>query len=118
MIRDQIVKDELLKYLISNSNLTEVQLDTILSDLRGASLKEMIEFRDKAVSKGSFVRTLKQAKDNISASLFTILLLSYVGYSSGEEISVFVKLTELINKAGGKKGIVRILREMVSRLVK
>lgn len=118
MLKDWLVGDELFGYLLENSSLTEVQLDTLLSDLKGLTLKEKVRLRDKSVSKGSFVRTLKQAKCNVRSSIFTLLLLGYMGYLGEDDIVTMVKLVELVKRARGRKGVIKLLGEIINRFIK
>ena len=108
MINEFLRRDTLFASLIRNSNLTKVQMDTLLSywnlKQNDRSLSEMIRIRDKVVTKGSFLHTLNQAKQNIRASVYSILLLGYIGLLNKESIEGLVRVTALLNdfkKTGG-----------------
>ena len=108
MINEILRRDTLFASLIRNSNLTKVQMDTLLSywnlKQNDRSLSEMIRIRDKVVTKGSFLHTLNQAKQNIRASVYSILLLGYIGLLNKESIEGLVRVTALLNdfkKTGG-----------------
>lgn len=108
MINEFLRRDALFASLIRNSNLTKIQMDTLLSywnlKQNDRSLNEMIRIRDKVVTKGSFLHTLNQAKQNIRASVYSILLLGYIGLLDKESIEGLVRVTALLNdfkKTGG-----------------
>jgi hypothetical protein len=81
-----------MKILLRNSNLTEAQLETLLLDLViEDALKTRVPYEQKAslrtrksrgkrgVSRGSYNRTLSQARRNVIQSIYTMLLLAYLG---------------------------------------
>lgn len=109
MINDLLKGDPLLAFLAKNSNLTEVQMDTLLSyssvKQSEGSLDDMIRVRDKTVTKGSFLHTLGQARQNLRVSVYSILLLGYIGLLNTESIDGLVRVTVLLDdfkKTGGK----------------
>ena len=72
--------------LLKNSNLTHSQFETFVIDVltevlfeEKISYKEKSFLRKKKVSRGSFSRTLAQSRNNIISSIFTILLIYYIG---------------------------------------
>jgi len=80
--------DPIVKILTKNSHLTRTQLETFLIDALAENLAEKsLRYEEKArlrllragVSRGAFNRTLKQARTNIIHSVYTILLLGYLG---------------------------------------
>lgn len=83
-----LFRDPITKILAENSHLTKAQLETFLIDILAEKMaqKPMI-YEDKAklrpigegVSRGSFNRTLGQAQRNIIRSIYTIILLGYLG---------------------------------------
>ena len=118
MLREMVERDGLLKHLLERSALTDAQLDTLLSDFNGRTLKEKIGLRDRPVSKGAFIRSLKQAKGNLKASVFTLLLLGYLGYLGDEEVGAIFKLIELLRRAKGRREVIGLVDGIVDRLVK
>ena len=79
-------QDPITDLLLKKSNLTTAQFETLMIDLlidimsdEKIHFKEKTLFRMKKVSRGSFSRTLSQARSNIISSIFTIILFSYVG---------------------------------------
>jgi hypothetical protein len=82
------LNDPIVKILSSNSQLTRIQLETLLIDVLSENLSgKELKYEEKAslrlmkskISRGSFNRTLKQAKENVISSIYTILLLGYLG---------------------------------------
>jgi hypothetical protein len=80
--------DPIIKILAKNSTLTKTQLETLLIDflstnLTGKSLtneqKALMRLSKAGISRGAFNHTLKQARKNIIKSIYTILLLGYLG---------------------------------------
>ncbi|MCS7116815.1 MAG: hypothetical protein NZ896_05015 [Nitrososphaerales archaeon] len=72
--------DPIAKFLFERSALTYSQLDTYLIDsMSDMRLEEKIMLRDgKRVSKGSFLRTLKQAQMNVRKAFYTLILMEYL----------------------------------------
>ena len=81
------LKDPIVQILSKNSQLTKIQLETLLIDVLAENLsgKQLI-YDEKAslrltkakISRGSFNRTLKQSKENVIKSIYTVLLLGYL----------------------------------------
>jgi hypothetical protein len=87
------LNDPLVKILAKNSNLTKIQLETLLIDVLAENIsdkslkyEEKARIRFLAVSRGAFNRSLRQARRNVIQSIYTILLLGYLGIL--EEISL------------------------------
>ena len=55
-------------------------------------------FRSKKVSRGSFSRTLSQARSNIISSIYTILLLTYLGIFDTSPFDEYRDLTEKMSE--------------------
>lgn len=79
-------QDPIGDLLLKQSNLTRVQFETLIIDLltdilsdKKLSFYEKSLFRKGKVSRGSFSRTLAQARSCVISSIFTIVLLSYIG---------------------------------------
>jgi hypothetical protein len=80
--------DPIIKILAKNSNLTKTQLETVLIDFLATNISEKtLTNEEKAslrlskaeISRGAFNHTLRQARKNVIQSIYTILLLGYVG---------------------------------------
>jgi hypothetical protein len=87
------LNDPMVKILAKNSNLTKIQLETLLIDVLSENISdkalkydEKAQIRLLAVSRGAFNRSLRQARRNVIQSIYTILLLGYLGIL--EEISL------------------------------
>jgi hypothetical protein len=90
----RMLGDPITKLLAEHSNLTQVQLETLLIDYLAdgfggkqldyqtkATLREnrLTYQRHKGVSRGAFNRSLAQARKNVTKSIFTLVLLGYLG---------------------------------------
>lgn len=85
-IIEKTFQDPLTDLLLKNSHLTRTQFETLIIDLltdiisdEKVSFNQKILFRQKRVSRGSFSRSLAQARKNVVSSIFTVVLLSYMG---------------------------------------
>ena len=96
---EEIRKDTIATFLLRKSNLTEVQLDTLLASKEIGNLEYKRTLREKrTVSKGAFERTLKQARRNVEASVYTIFLLSYLDLIGQESVSPLVRNTRMLGE--------------------
>ena len=110
------LNDPLVKTLSKNSNLTKIQLETLLIDvlaenIADKSLKydEKAKLRILAVSRGAFNRSLRQARHNVTKSIYTIMLLGYMGIL--EEIS----LEPYLEAANKLKRYIKTQRELIKK---
>lgn len=110
------LSDPLVKTLSKNSNLTKIQLETLLIDvlaenITDKSLKydEKADLRILSVTRGAFNRSLRQARKNVTQSIYTILLLGYLGIL--EEIS----LEPYLEAANKLKMYINTQRELVKK---
>ena len=108
--------DPFVKILLKNSNLTKIQLETLLIDVLAENVSDKrLKYEEKAnlrllaVSRGSFNRSLRQARRNVTNSIYTILLLGYLGIL--EEISLEPYL-EVANKL---KAYINTQRKLVKK---
>lgn len=77
---DSLRRDALVSFLLERSSLTEAQFDTIILSASERKLKAKAAMRDgREVSEGAFIRTLRQGQKNIESSLYTMILLNYIG---------------------------------------
>lgn len=93
------LNDPIVKILTKNSNLTKTQLETLLIDIlaeniTGKTLKydEKAILRLSAVSRGAFNRTLRQAKQNVIQSIYTIFLLGYLGVFEDTRLDPYLEV--------------------------
>jgi len=110
------LNDPLVKILSKNSNLTKIQLETLLIDvlaenIADKSLKydEKAKLRILAVTRGAFNRSLRQARHNVTKSIYTIMLLGYMGIL--EEIS----LEPYLEAANKLKRYINTQRELIKK---
>jgi hypothetical protein len=82
------LNDPITQILANNSHLTKTQLETLLIDILSENTSgKPLKYDEKArlrltkakISRGAFNRTLKQAKQNVTKSIYTVLLLGYLG---------------------------------------
>lgn len=101
------LSDPITKTLAKHSNLTKIQLETLLIDILAENLaSKQLKYEEKAklrqtkatISRGSFNRTLRQAKKNIIQSIYTILLLGYFGVLEDASLTPYL---EVANKLKG-----------------
>jgi hypothetical protein len=110
------LNDPLVKILSKNSNLSKIQLETLLIDvlaenIADKSLKydEKAKLRILAVTRGAFNRSLSQARHNVTKSIYTIMLLGYMGIL--EEIS----LEPYLEAANKLKTYINTQRELIKK---
>ncbi len=82
------LNDPIVNILAKNSQLTKTQLETLLIEVLAENLAgKTLNYDEKAslrltkakLSRGSFNRTLKQSKENVIKSIYTVFLLGYLG---------------------------------------
>jgi hypothetical protein len=135
------LNDPIAKILAKHSHLTTTQLETLLIDVLAENITgKAVIYEEKArlrltkakISRGSFNRTLKQAKDNVIKSIYTVLLLGYLGIFESTNLEPYIeianKLQEYIDtcKSIPSKGteqeehlkVIEILREELETSLK
>lgn len=82
------LNDPIVKILSKNCQLTKTQLETLLIDVLAENMAgKPLKYDEKAnlrltkakLSRGAFNRTLTQSKENVIKSIYTVLLLGYLG---------------------------------------
>lgn len=98
-------QDPITDLLLKNSNLTKTQFETLMIDLlidvmsdEKVPFKEKTLFRANKVSRGSFSRTLSQARHRVISSIFTMVLLSYVGVYDSKPFEEYENLAEKLRE--------------------
>src|SRR3989442_13957402 len=100
---DETLRDRILSALLQRSNLTKIQFETLLVDQLGHDIankrltrSDMAQLRrdQKGISRGSFNRTLTQARQNVVEAIHTILLLGYCGLTESPSIAPFLEASE------------------------
>jgi hypothetical protein len=100
---NETLRDRILIALLERSNLTRAQFETLLVDQLGHDLankrltrNDMVQLRrdQNGISRGSFNRTLKQARENVVEAIHTVLLLGYCGMTESPSIAPFLEASE------------------------
>lgn len=101
----ELNKDPIFKVLLKNSNLTKVQIETFLIDILAEKIvdKKMV-YEEKAklrliksgVSRGSFNRSLAQARKNVIRSIYTIILLGYLGIFDDPQLNPYIEISSKV----------------------
>ena len=128
------MEDPFVKMLTRNSNLTKAQLETLLIDVLAENIAEKpLKYQEKAklrlsaVSRGAFNRTLRQARKNIIQSVYTILLLGYLGFLEDTSLDPYIEIAnklrgyihayrEDLRKSGAKEELLRIINKLREEL--
>jgi hypothetical protein len=101
------LNDSITKILAQNSHLTKTQLETLLIDILADNIAEkQIKYDEKArfrltkakLSRGSFNRTLKQAKENVIKSIYTVLLLGYLGIFESTTLEPYLEIANKLKE--------------------
>ncbi|MEM2968184.1 MAG: hypothetical protein QXJ76_02620 [Candidatus Bathyarchaeia archaeon] len=95
------LNDPITKILYKNSQLTRTQLETLLIDILAENLSgKHLKYDEKAnlrltkakISRGAFNRTLKQARENVIKSIYTVLLLGYLGIFESTTLDPYLEI--------------------------
>lgn len=128
------INDPLIKILSKNSILTRTQLETLLIDFLASNItgktltneeKALMRLSKAGVTRGAFNHTLRQARLNVIRSIYTVLLLGYLGLFDDTRLDPYLevanKLKDYVNAyqntlsngslAAEHLQIVRMLRE-------
>lgn len=101
------LNDPIVKILSSNSQLTKTQLETLLIDFLAENISDkQLNYDEKArlrltkakLSRGSFNRTLKQAKENVIKSIYTVLLLGYLGVFETTTLDPYLEIANKLKE--------------------
>ncbi len=96
------MRDPVTKLLLANSQLTVPQLETLLADSLSSEGDEKKERRryyrpsGRNISRGAYNRSLIQAQNNVIRSIYTVLLLGYVGLFDSASLQPFMELSDTI----------------------
>lgn len=97
------LEDPIAEILSKNSSFTKIQLETLLIDvLAGKNAEKPIRYEEKVklrlkkggISRGSFNRTLKQARRNVIRAAYSILLLGYLGFLETPPMDLFIEASQ------------------------
>jgi len=95
------LNDPIAQIIYKNSHLTRTQLETLLIDVLSENISgKSLKYDEKAtlrltkaqITRGSFNRTLKQAKDNVSKSIYTVILLGYLGIFESTTLDPYLEI--------------------------
>jgi len=101
------LNDPIVKILAKNSQLTKTQLETLLIDILAENISgKQLKYDEKAnlrltkskISRGSFNRTLKQSKENVIKSIYTILLLGYLGVFDSTTLNPYLEIANKLHE--------------------
>ena len=109
--------DPIAKILSKNSNLTKIQMESLLIDFLATNIagktlsneeKAKLRLSKAEISRGAFNRTLKQARSNVIQSMYTILLLGYLGIFNN------IRLDPYLEAASKLQNYVRAYKDVLS----
>lgn len=101
------LNDPIAKIIAQNSQLTKTQLETLLIDILSENIAgKSLKYDEKAklrltkakISRGSFNRTLKQAKENVIRSIYTVLLLGYLGIFDSTTLDPYLEIANKLQE--------------------
>lgn len=101
------LNDSVTQILLKNSQLTKTQLETLLIDILAENISgKHLKYDEKAklrltkakISRGAFNRTLKQAKENVIKSIYTVLLLGYLGIFETTTLDPYLEIANKLKE--------------------
>jgi hypothetical protein len=101
------LNDPIVQILAKNSHLTKTQLETFLIDILAENIAgKKLKYDEKAslrltkakISRGSFNRTLKQSKENVIKSIYTVLLLGYLGVFESTTLDPYLEVANKLQQ--------------------
>lgn len=101
------LEDPIVKILAKNSHLTRTQLETLLIDVLAENISgKPLKYDEKArlrltkakISRGAFNRTLKQAEENVIKSIYTVLLLGYLGIFESTTLDPYIEVSNKLQE--------------------
>ena len=99
--------DPIAKILSKSSHLTKTQLETLLIDVLSENIAgKPLKYDEKArlrltkakISRGAFNRTLKQSKENVIKSIYTVLLLGYLGIFESTTLDPYLEIANKLHE--------------------
>jgi len=100
------LNDPVAKTLSKSSHLTKTQLETLLIDVLSENFAgKPLKYDEKArlrltkakISRGAFNRTLRQAKENVIKSIYTVLLLGYLGIFETTTLDPYLEIANKLH---------------------
>jgi len=101
------INDPVVKIIATNSHLTKTQLETLLIDILSENIAgKPLKYDEKAnlrltkakISRGAFNRTLRQAKENVIKSIYTVLLLGYLGVFESTTLDPYLEIANKLHE--------------------
>src|SRR4030042_5448502 len=101
------LSDPIVQILAKNSHLTKTQLETLLINVLSENIAgKQLKYDEKAalrltrakISRGSFNRTLKQSKENVIKSIYTVLLLGYLGVFESTTLDPYLEIANKLHE--------------------
>ena len=101
------LNDPIVQILAKNSQLTKTQLETLLiyvlaENMAGKQLKydekARLRLTKAKISRGAFNRTLKQSKENVIKSIYTVLLLGYLGIFESTTLDPYLEIANKLHE--------------------
>jgi hypothetical protein len=101
------INDPIVKILAKNSHLTKTQLETLLIDVLSENIAgKSLKYDEKAkcrltkaeITRGAFNRTLKQSKGNVIKSIYTVLLLGYLGILESTNLNPYLEIASKLHQ--------------------
>jgi hypothetical protein len=101
------LSDPIVQILSKSSQLTKTQLETLLIDVLAENMAgKQLKYDEKArlrltkakISRGSFNRTLKQSKENVVKSIYTVLLLGYLGIFESTTLDPYLEIANRLHE--------------------
>ena len=101
------LNDPIVQILAKNSQLTKTQLETLLIDVLAENMSgKQLKYDEKAnlrltkakISRGSFNRTLRQSKENVIKSIYTVLLLGYLGVFESTTLDPYLEIANKLHE--------------------
>jgi len=98
-----MMNDPVVKMLAKNSNLTKIQLESLLIDFLASNIggktlkneeKARLRLSRTGTSRGAFNRTLRQARRNVIQSVYTLFLLGYVGVFDSTRLDPYLEAAQ------------------------
>ena len=99
--------DPVVRIIAKNSHLTKTQLETLLIDILSENIaRKPLKYEEKArlrltkaeISRGAFNRTLRQAKENVVKSIYTVLLLGYLGIFETTTLDPYLEIANKLHE--------------------
>jgi hypothetical protein len=96
------IHDPVARSLLQSSQLTTIQLETLLAasfsneNHTEKGIGRLCRPSKSRISRGAYNRTLIQAQNNVIRSIYTVLLLGYLGLFDSPALQPFLELSDTI----------------------